>query len=162
MNDTPVVVHTDGAAQGNPGPAGIGYLIEEESGQILASVSEYIGETTNNVAEYRALIAALKHVRELGFQRVRVLSDSLLMVQQMNGAWSVKHAGLAPLRAEATTLLADFKESAIAYVPREENRDADRLATRAITAAKPKKHRSRPTVGRKTATIPPSLSAEET
>jgi len=130
-----VLVHTDGAAQGNPGPAGIGYLIEEEGGQILASEGAYIGVATNNVAEYKALIAALKHVRALGYANVRVFSDSLLMVQQLKGIWKVDNAGLAPLHAEASALLSEFQESALVHVPREKNRDADRLASRAIAAA---------------------------
>lgn len=136
MNDTWILVRADGAAQGNPGPGGIGYLIEEENGQILASGSAFIGETTNNVAEYRALIAALKRARELGFRRVRVLSDSLLVVQQVNGKWRVRDKSLEPLYAEVSALLAAFEERSVEHVPREENQEADQLAAEAIAQAR--------------------------
>lgn len=138
MRRSRVIVRTDGAVLGNPGPGAIAYLVEEENGQIVATGSEYIGETTNNVAEYRALIAALRRVRELGFRKVRIFSDSLLMVQQLNGKWQVRERGLEPLYAEALSLLGTFEERSIEHVSREKNSDADRLAAKALAEVQTK------------------------
>ncbi|MDA1190794.1 MAG: ribonuclease HI family protein [Candidatus Poribacteria bacterium] len=131
MSESAYVIRTDGASRGNPGPAGIAYLIEDADGQVVRSHSEYIGETTSNVAEYRALIAAMTAAMELGATRIRVLSDSDLMVKQLTGVYNVKSEMLATLHANAKTLAKSFRAT-IAHVPREKNVAADKLASEAI------------------------------
>ncbi|MGE5508111.1 MAG: ribonuclease HI family protein [Chitinophagales bacterium] len=127
-----VVIYTDGAARGNPGPAGIGYLIYDEAGQVLVADSDYLGETTNNVAEYTALLRALEKAQILSGGPVQVYSDSELMVRQLNGVYQVKHPGLLPLYNEARRLLAGFNRWSITHVPREKNKEADRLSNEGI------------------------------
>ena len=129
-----VVVWTDGGARGNPGPAGIGAVVARADGTVLAEVAEGIGWATNNVAEYRAVIAGLERARALGARRVRVRADSLLLVQQLRGLWKVKNAGLQPLWAEATRLARGFDRVTFEHVPRERNRAADALANTAMDA----------------------------
>jgi len=129
-----VVVHTDGGARGNPGPAGIGVVVTDRSGQVLAEIAEGIGHATNNVAEYRAVIAGLERARELGAVRVRVRADSLLVVSQLAGTWKVKDAGLRPLWARARELAREFERVTFEHVRRERNRAADALANRAMDA----------------------------
>jgi ribonuclease HI len=127
-----VVVWTDGGARGNPGPAGYGVLITDRRGAVLAELAEGIGRATNNVAEYRGVIAGLKRARELGARRVVVRADSLLVVNQQLGSWKVKHEGLRPLAAEARRLAGGFERVTWQHVPRERNRRADALANRAM------------------------------
>ncbi|MBE3590083.1 MAG: ribonuclease HI family protein [Firmicutes bacterium] len=127
-----LILHTDGAARGNPGPAGIGVLILDEHGRTLERIAEPIGETTNNVAEYRALLRGLRRARELGAERVRVFSDSELMVRQLSGAYRVKQEHLRALHEEALRLARAFAAFDIVHVPRERNREADRLANEGI------------------------------
>jgi ribonuclease HI len=129
-----VVVWTDGGARGNPGPAGVGVVVARPDGTVLAEVAEGIGWATNNVAEYRAVIAGLEQARALGARRVRVRADSLLLVQQLRGQWKVKNAGLQPLWAEATRLARSFERVTFEHVPRERNRAADALANKAMDA----------------------------
>jgi probable phosphoglycerate mutase len=124
----------DGAARGNPGPAAIGAIIKNPDGDVLATVSEAIGETTNNVAEYSALIAGLKAAAGAGARRIVVRGDSLLVVNQMNGLWKVKHANLKPLAAEARRLLDGFERAEIKHVRREYNTEADALGNEALDA----------------------------
>jgi ribonuclease HI len=124
----------DGAARGNPGPAAIGAVIKNPDGDVVATVSEVIGETTNNVAEYSALIAALKAAAGAGARRIVVRGDSLLVVNQMNGLWKVKHANLKPLAAEARRLLDGFERAEIKHVRREYNTEADALGNEALDA----------------------------
>ena len=100
-----VVVWTDGGARGNPGPAGYGVVVAGPRGEVLAELAEGIGWATNNVAEYRGVIAGLRRARELGARRVRVRADSLLVVNQQKGLWKVRNAGLRPLWAEAARRL---------------------------------------------------------
>ncbi|MEX0991794.1 MAG: reverse transcriptase-like protein [Actinomycetota bacterium] len=123
-----LIVSCDGAARGNPGPAGIGAVVATDDGTILAEIAEGIGETTNNVAEYRAMIAGLERAAELGAGEVTVKSDSNLLVEQMNGRYRVKHPNLKPLYAEALGLASRFERITYTHVRREFNTEADRLA----------------------------------
>ena len=125
-------LHVDGACRGNPGEAGFGVYAATPEGEEVASLYGYIGQATNNIAEYRALIHALSFARERGVRAVRVFSDSELVVRQMKGQYRVKHPDLIPLHGEAVTLLKGFESVSLSHVRREANRDADRLANRAL------------------------------
>ena len=129
---TEVVVWADGGARGNPGPAGYGAVVATPGGQVLAELAEGIGWATNNVAEYRGVIAGLRQAKELGARRVRVRADSLLVVNQQKGLWKVKNAALRPLSEEAARLARGFERVTWEHVPRERNRRADALANRAM------------------------------
>lgn len=130
-----LILHTDGAARGNPGPAGIGIVIRAEDGTTLAELGEYIGEATNNVAEYRALIRGLEEARRLGADSVEILADSELLVRQINGEYRVRHPNLVPLYAEVMEKLKGFSSFSIVHVPRKENARADALANWALDEA---------------------------
>ena len=132
MSPDEVVVWTDGGARGNPGPAGYGVVVTTPSGQVLAEVAEGIGRATNNVAEYRGVIAGLRQAGALGARRVRVRADSLLVVNQQKGLWRVRNEGLRALAAEARRLAGQFERVIWEHVPRERNRHADALANRAM------------------------------
>ncbi|HEV2954462.1 MAG TPA: ribonuclease HI family protein, partial [Candidatus Dormibacteraeota bacterium] len=123
---------TDGAARGNPGPSGLGVVIEDSEGIRLAGLCRYIGTATNNRAEYLALIEGLEAVGKWSPQRVEVFLDSELVVKQVKGIYKVKNADLIPLNARARALLAQLPDVEVAHVPRESNRGADALANRAI------------------------------
>jgi ribonuclease HI len=123
---------TDGGARGNPGPAAYGYVLEAEDGMVLAAVGEAIGVATNNVAEYRALIAGLERAREVGVDDLEVVSDSELLVRQMTGVYKVKNAALQELQAEATRLARSFPRIHYTAVRREQNELADRLVNEAL------------------------------
>jgi ribonuclease HI len=125
-------LHIDGASRGNPGEAGFGVHVTEPDGSELTGLYGYLGRATNNVAEYQALIHALRYALARGARHVHVFSDSELVVRQMDGSYRVKHPHLIPLHREARSLLARFEEARITHVPRERNRDADRLANRAL------------------------------
>jgi ribonuclease HI len=127
-----LTAYTDGAARGNPGPAGAGVQILDAHGACVAEKTQYLGETTNNVAEYQALILALESALELGAQALEVRSDSELMVRQMTGRYRVKHPGLLPLFERAKALARRLGRVEYAHVRREANREADRLANQAI------------------------------
>lgn len=129
-----VKLFVDGAAKGNPGPAGIGVRIEAD-GVVLEEASDYIGQATNNTAEYRALIWGLQLALERGATAVAVTSDSELMVRQLTGVYRVKTASLVPLYKEAQGLSRRFDRFDIRHVRREENKDADRLANEGIRKA---------------------------
>lgn len=129
------VAHIDGGARGNPGPAGWGAFIQAEDGTVAAELCGFIGAATNNVAEYSGLIEALKWCLAEGATRVRVRSDSLLLVEQMLGRYKVKSAGLKPLHAEARLLAARIGHVTYEHVRRELNLDADRLANLAMDQA---------------------------
>jgi ribonuclease HI len=130
-----LILHTDGAARGNPGPAGIGIVIRAEDGTTLAELGEYIGEATNNVAEYRALMRALEEAWRLGADSVEILADSELLVRQINGEYRVRHPNLVPLYAEVIEKLKGFSSFSIDHVPRKENARADALANWALDEA---------------------------
>ena len=122
----------DGSSHGNPGPSGIGIIVFDESGRILDRFSRFIGFGTNNEAEYRALIEALRKAMQLGAEKVELYSDSELVVNQIKGVYSVKDEKLKRLHLKCVELLKNFKEYEISYVPREFNAEADRLANEAI------------------------------
>ncbi len=126
---------SDGAARGNPGPAGAGALLRGSDGKVLAELKRYLGETTNNVAEYEAVLMGLEHALELGVRRIEVRADSQLVIRQLAGEYRVKNAGLKPLFARARALLDRFDAARLTHVRREENSDADRLANAGIDDA---------------------------
>jgi ribonuclease HI len=135
-----ILVYCDGGSRGNPGPSAIGAVVLDPSTEpprLLASVSERIGITTNNVAEYRALIAGLEAAAQFGARRVRVRADSKLVIEQVKGAWKVKQPHLRPLLEEARTLLAGYAEVDLQHVPRAENTEADALVNAALDAVAP-------------------------
>ncbi len=131
-----VVVCCDGASRGNPGPAAIGVVLADSAGRELLAWGEAIGRATNNVAEYRAAIAGIEKALELGARTVELRADSELLVHQINGVYRVKNAGLRPLHAKVSELLARFERHSARHVPREKNARADALATAAAKKAK--------------------------
>jgi ribonuclease H / adenosylcobalamin/alpha-ribazole phosphatase len=140
-----VVVEADGAARGNPGPASYGAaVIDPATGVVLAERAEVIGTATNNVAEYRGLIAGLTAAAEIGARSVEVRMDSKLVVEQMSGRWQVKHAGMRELAREAAILRQQFDEVTFQWVPRAQNKHADRLANEALDRAAGRPIRSAP------------------
>jgi len=130
-----IVVYIDGGARGNPGPAGFGVRIEQADGALVEEFGESIGIATNNVAEYRALLAALEWARRHGHRALHVRSDSLLLVQQMLGRYKVKNAGLQPLHAKARLMAHEIGRVTFEHVGRAKNAEADRLANAAMDAA---------------------------
>jgi probable phosphoglycerate mutase len=130
-----IVAYIDGGARGNPGPAGYGVRIEQPDGALIEEFCESIGTATNNVAEYRGLIAALEWARRHGHKRLHVRSDSLLLVQQMLGRFKVKHPGLQPLYAKARLLAHEIGRVTFEHVGRAKNAHADRLANAAMDDA---------------------------
>jgi ribonuclease HI len=127
-----VRVWVDGGSRGNPGPSGIGVVVEDIDGATLATVSRAIGVTTNNVAEYQALLAGLKKAEELGATQVEVVSDSELLVRQMLGEYRVKNVGLKSLHAQARQMAARFARFSIHHQGRDHNTKADGLVNRAL------------------------------
>ncbi len=123
-----LTAYVDGAARGNPGPAGIGVFIADGAGNVLKEVAEPLGRTTNNVAEYSALIRALEEARALGGATIKIFTDSELMAHQLNGRYKVKAAHLLPLYQRACRLLAMFEKSTVTHVRRELNQRADALS----------------------------------
>jgi ribonuclease HI len=130
-----IVAYIDGGARGNPGPAGYGVRIETPDGGLVEEFSEAIGVATNNVAEYRGLLAALEWARAHGHRALHVRSDSLLLVQQMLGNYRVKNAGLQPLHAKAQLLAHEIGGVTFEHVGRAKNAHADRLANAAMDDA---------------------------
>ena len=131
-----VIVEADGGSRGNPGPAGYGAVVwSDDHGTVLAENKQAIGRATNNVAEYRGLIAGLEEAAKLGATDVDVFMDSKLVVEQMSGRWKVKHPDLAPLHKQATALSTRFDRITYAWIPRAKNSHADRLANEAMDAA---------------------------
>lgn len=131
-----VIVEADGGSRGNPGPAGYGAVVyDAEHVRVLAERREFIGVATNNVAEYRGLIAGLEAAAELGAESVTVRMDSKLVVEQMSGRWKVKHASMIPLADRARRLVAGFARVSFTWIPRERNAHADRLANEAMDDA---------------------------
>lgn len=130
-----VVAHIDGASRGNPGPAAYGVVVETAGGERLATLAKRLGRTTNNFAEYEALLAALEYALQHKLLRVKAFSDSELLVRQMQGTYKVKSPDLKPLHERARALVAQLESFAIQHVPREQNREADRLANQALDGA---------------------------
>ncbi len=126
-----IKVYVDGASKGNPGEAGIGYLIIDANGKTVKEFSRHIGKTTNNVAEYTALIEALKECDRLGIKNVHVFSDSELVVKQMNGLYAAKQKHIGELLKKAKEIARQFDSFRITHIPRTENRKADALASSA-------------------------------
>ncbi len=135
-DDGRLIIFTDGGARGNPGPAGIGavFYFEDEMGKRteLEQIKKYIGETTNNFAEYTALIAALEHAVKLGHKKVQCYLDSELVVKQLNGLYKIREQTLQPLAAKALALSNKFKSVNFSHVHREQNAVADKLVNEAI------------------------------
>jgi ribonuclease HI len=123
---------SDGAARGNPGPAGAGAVLVDPDGHVVARLGKYLGTQTNNYAEYMGLLLGLRHARSLGVREVEVLADSELLIRQLEGRYQVKSATLRPLYEEAARLLKEFSRVKLHHVPREKNRAADEMSNRAI------------------------------
>ena len=128
-------LHTDGAARGNPGPAGIGVVLLAPDGEVVEELGRFIGTATNNVAEYTALIVGLQRALARGVTHLQVCSDSELMVRQLTGQYRVRNQTLKPLHQEACRLAARFRAIRFIHVVREQNRRADRLANEGIDRA---------------------------
>ena len=129
-----VVLHVDGGARGNPGPAAIGVVISDPDGAVLDELAETIGVATNNVAEYRALLRGIERARALGATEIEIVNDSELVAKQLTGAYKVKHPAMKPLHAEATAALRRFGSWRIRSVPRAQNARADELVNQALDA----------------------------
>jgi len=133
---TKLIIYSDGGARGNPGPAGIGAVIYDESKKIVAEVSEYLGVATNNQAEYKALIAAFKKAHSLGATELECYLDSELVVKQLKREYKVKNKDLAPLFLNIHNLSLNFKKISYTHIPREHNGAADKLANEAMDRGK--------------------------
>ena len=130
-----LLIHTDGAARGNPGPAGAGAILRDASdGTVLAEIAEGLGHATNNVAEWTAVLLALESAQGLGATHVDLRLDSELVARQISGVYRVRHPDLKPIHAAAMKLLRSFDGYTVGHVPRELNKDADRLSNVAIDA----------------------------
>ena len=125
-------LHTDGGARGNPGPAGIGVVLESPEGEVLEEIGRGIGWSTNNAAEYQGLIEGLQAARNHGAAALDVFLDSTLVIEQMKGNYKVKHPALKPLHARARKLAEGFEAITFTAVPRSENQEADRLSNRGM------------------------------
>jgi ribonuclease HI len=130
-----LVLHVDGGARGNPGPAAVGVVISGEDGEVLDEIAEPIGVATNNVAEYHAVLRGLEQARTLGASEVELIGDSELVARQLTGAYKVKHPAMKPLHAQATRALGQFERWHIRSVPRAENARADALVNAALDGA---------------------------
>jgi ribonuclease HI len=127
-----LIAHSDGGARGNPGPAGYGVVIKDETGKKVAALSEYLGHQTNNFAEYQGLIGALEYAIEHGPKALHLISDSELLVKQIKGIYKVKNATLQDLHGRAKELIAQLDWFSIGHAFREQNQEADRLANDAM------------------------------
>jgi ribonuclease HI len=127
-----LVAHSDGGARGNPGPAGYGVVIVDETGRKVAALSEYLGHQTNNFAEYQGLIAALEYAAQHGPKALKLISDSELLVRQIKGIYKVKNATLQDLHGRAKELIAKLDWFSIGHALREQNQEADQLANQAM------------------------------
>jgi ribonuclease HI len=131
-----VIVHVDGGARGNPGPAAAACVITSPEGVLLGEHAQLLGTATNNVAEYRALLLGLQGARELGASEIEVVGDSELIAKQVNGLFKVKHEAMKPLHREAMAALEQFERWSIRTVPREQNEHADVLVNAALDRAR--------------------------
>lgn len=127
-----VIVYTDGASRGNPGPASFGFVITDVDGNILVEGAEKLGDQTNNYAEYMGMLVALNVCEKAGAKEVLVRADSQLMIRQMTGEYKVKAEGIIPLHQKAKTLVAAFTKVGFEHIPREKNKEADKLANQAL------------------------------
>ncbi len=127
-----IKIKSDGGARGNPGKAGIGVVLYNQANEVLATISQYIGVATNNQAEYKAIIAGLKKAKDLKATEIFAYLDSELIVKQVNGQYKVKNQDLAPLFLELYNLKIFFKKSHFIHIPREQNKEADKLANQAM------------------------------
>ena len=132
MEHKKVIIYTDGGARGNPGHAGIGVVIKSESHEVIEEYGKYIGETTNNQAEYKALVSALERAVELGAKEVSCFLDSELLVKQLNHEYKVRDKDLAPLFLRVWNLLNNFENITFKHIPREKNKEADKMVNMAI------------------------------
>src|SRR6202167_6049177 len=131
-----LIAHSDGGARGNPGPAGYGVVIQDQSGKKVAHLSEYLGHQTNNFAEYQGLIAALEYAVQHGPKALKLISDSELLVRQIKGIYKVKNSTLKDLHARAKELISQLEWFSIGHALREHNQEADRLANQAMDKGK--------------------------
>jgi ribonuclease HI len=131
-----VVVHVDGGARGNPGPAAAAAVVSTPEGEVLDEAHELLGVVTNNVAEYRGLLLGLERARALGADEVEVVNDSELVAKQVSGEYKVKHPDMKPLHAAARAALGGFASWSMRSVPRAQNADADALVNQALDAAR--------------------------
>jgi ribonuclease HI len=131
-----VIVHVDGGARGNPGPAAAACVISSPEGEVLGEHAQLLGSVTNNVAEYRALLLGLAKARELGASEVEVIGDSELIAKQVRGVYKVKHEAMKPLHQEALAALKGFERWSIRTVPRAQNAHADALVNAALDQAR--------------------------
>ncbi len=127
-----LIIYTDGGSRGNPGPAGIGAIILDEKKNLIAEISEYLGVATNNQAEYKAVVAAIKKAKELNAEEIQFYLDSQLVVEQLNGNYKVKNKDLQPLFVSIYNDSLNFKKVAYSHIPREQNKEADSLANKAM------------------------------
>jgi ribonuclease HI len=130
-----LILHVDGGARGNPGPAAIGVVVSGPGGDPIDEIAETIGEATNNVAEYRAVLRGLERARELGATEIEIIGDSELVARQLSGAYKVKHPAMRPLHEQAAAALRGFDRWSIRTVPRAENARADSLVNAALDAS---------------------------
>jgi ribonuclease HI len=131
-----VIVHVDGGARGNPGPAAAACVISSPEGEVLGEHAQLLGTVTNNVAEYRALLLGLQQAREMGANEIEVIGDSELIAKQVMGLYKVKHEAMKPLHREATAALGQFERWSIRTVPRAQNAHADALVNAALDQAR--------------------------
>lgn len=132
MNKKRLFIYTDGACRGNPGEGGIGVVIKDDEGNTIKKISRYIGKTTNNIAEYTALLSALKAIKDYTPDCIKIHSDSELLVNQMGGRYSVKNLALYKLYSKALVLIDKYSRVEFEHIPRHENKEADFLANNAI------------------------------
>lgn len=132
MTPAKLVLHVDGGARGNPGPAAIGVVVSAPDGEVVATLADAIGETTNNVAEYRALLRGLQLAAEHGAREVEVINDSELVARQLTGVYKVKHPAMQELHRQALAALQGFERWSIRSVPRAQNAEADALVNAAL------------------------------
>lgn len=132
-------LYIDGAARGNPGPAGIGVVITDDSAAVVKNIAKYIGETTNNVAEYTALVFGMEEARNLGTKELVINTDSELLAKQLGGEYKVKNPALKDLYAKVMRILKSFAEVRVNQIERSENKGADKLANKAIDTAEKKR-----------------------
>lgn len=130
-----LVIYADGAARGNPGPAGVGVVIADGQGEVLRRLSAYIGRATNNVAEYRALLLALQEAAKLQAEEIEIRLDSELVKRQLKSEYKVRSRRLRPLHKRVQALLSSYDRVSIVHIPRQGNKEADKLANRAIEVA---------------------------